>query len=124
MRAARPSLPNFLRTLVLGLLALAIVVKPVLAELCNAHAISHAAATAAAAAAKHVDSAAEERSDRDHASGKHQVLHAADATPGYIEHFAALTVPPSRFAEAAPPALDDEPPPARGFDSPFRPPIA
>jgi hypothetical protein len=122
MRTARQFLPQFLRTLVLGLLALAIVVKPVLAELCNAHAISHA--EAAAAAARHVDSAAEERSDPDHASGKHQELHSADATPGYLEPFAALTVPPARFAEAAPPALDDDPPPSRGFDSPFRPPIA
>ena len=109
------------RTLLLAMLALAIVAKPVLAELCDAHALAH---LSAAAAAKHVDSAAEKRSDRDHASGKHQTLHASDASPAYVEPFPALTVPPSRFAATAPPVFDEAAPPARAFDSPFRPPIA
>jgi hypothetical protein len=108
------------RTLLLAMLALAIVAKPVLAELCDAHALAHLTA----AAAKHVDSASEKRSDRDHASGRHQTLHASDASPAYVEPFPALTVPPSRFAASAPPVFDEAAPPARPFDSPFRPPIA
>ena len=120
MTLARLPLLRTLRTLLFGMLALAIVAKPVLAELCDAHALAHLSA----AASKHVDSAAEKRSDRDHASGGHQTLHASDASPAFVEPFPALTVPPAHFAASAPPAIDDEAPPARGFDSPFRPPIA
>ena len=120
-----PPLDRLLRTLVLGLLALAIVGKPVLAELCDAHALSHLAAAAeGATAGKHVDSLAEARSDSDHASGKHQILHASDASPAYVEPFPALTVPPSRFAATLPQGFDESAPPSRSFDSPFRPPIA
>jgi hypothetical protein len=104
------------------MLALALVGKPVLAELCDAHALSHLAG--AAAVTKHVDTVSEARSDRDHASGAHQLLHAFDASPAFVELFPALTVPPSRFAAVAPPVFDEAAPPARGFDSPFRPPIA
>jgi hypothetical protein len=118
MSLSRLPLPRLFRTLVLALVALAVVGKPVLAELCNVHELTHLTAS------KHVDSASEARSDRDHASGKHQTLHAFDASPGYIEPFQALTVPPSRFAASAPPVFDEAAPPARGFDSPFRPPIA
>jgi len=114
-----PPLARLLRTLVLGLLALAIVGKPVLAELCDTHELTHLMASS-----KHVDTASEARSDRDHASGKHQVLHAFDATPGYVQPFTALTVPPSRFPPTAPAVVDEAAPPARAFDSPFRPPIA
>ena len=124
MSLARPSLPlpRLLRTLVLALVALAVVGKPVLAELCDAHALAHL--TAAAAAAKHVDTAAEKRSDRDHASGKHQTLHSFDASAAMVELFPTLTVPPARFAAAALPVHVAEAAPARAFDSPFRPPIA
>ena len=125
MSAARIPLLRLFRTLVLGMLALAIVAKPVLAEFCNAHALAHAAEVAVGAGGAHAgDSAAEARSDQDHASGRHAVLHAADATPGYVEPFPALTVPPARFAASAPPPLDEDAPPARLPDSPFRPPIA
>jgi hypothetical protein len=72
----------------------------------------------------HIDTAAEARSDRDHASGAHQQVHAAAATPADVEPFTALTVPPARFAALAPPVYEALAPPARGFDSPFRPPIA
>jgi hypothetical protein len=119
MALNRLPLLRVLRTLVLGMLALAIVAKPVLGELCDTHALTHLMASA-----KHVDSAAERRSDRDHDTGRHQTLHAFDASPGYIEPFTALTVPPARFANGAPPAIDEAAPPARAFDSPFRPPIA
>jgi hypothetical protein len=110
---------RLLRTIVFALLALAIVAKPVLGELCETHELTHLMASS-----KHVDSASEARSDRDHASGRHQTLHAFDASPGYAQPFTALTVPPSRYAASTPPVLDDAAPPARAFDSPFRPPIA
>jgi hypothetical protein len=110
---------NFLRTLLLSLVALAIMAKPVLGELCETHELTHLMASS-----KHVDTAAEARSDRDHASGKHQTLHAFDTAPGYIQPFIALTVPPLRYAASQPPVLDEAAPPARAFDSPFRPPIA
>jgi hypothetical protein len=122
MRSARQLLPDFLRTLVVAMLALALVGKPVLAELCNVHSLSHL--TPFASGAGHVDSTAEARSDRDHASGAHQLLHAFDASPAFVELFPVLTVPPARFIALAPPVYRALAPPARGFDSPFRPPIA
>lgn len=110
---------KLLRTLVLMLLALAIVAKPVLGELCETHELTHLMASS-----KHVDSAAEARSDRDHASGRHQTLHAFDTAPGYVQPFTALTVPPPRFAASAPLVVDEAPSPGRAFDPPLRPPIA
>jgi hypothetical protein len=122
MQSARQFLPNFLRTLVVGMLALALVGKPVLAELCNVHSLTHLSQSTAAA--KHVDTVAEARSDRDHASGAHQLLHAFDASPAFVELVPVLTVPPARFTALAPPVYRALAPPARSFDSPFRPPIA
>jgi hypothetical protein len=119
MRAGLPRLPGFLRTLVLGLVMLAIAGKPVLAELCDTHALSHLVT-----AAKHVDSASEARSDRDHASGRHATLHAFDATAAFIELFPALAVPPALFTAVSLPPHVAATPPALRFDSPFRPPIA
>ena len=72
----------------------------------------------------HVDTAAEARGDKDHANGAHQLLHAFDASAAYVELFPVLTVPPVRFDAIAPPVYEALAPPARGFDSPFRPPIA
>ena len=119
MRLDRSPLLRALRTLVMGMLVLAIVGKPVLAELCNVHALTHMGANAA-----HVDSAAEARSDEDHASGAHQLLHAFDASPAFVELFPVLALPPSRHAAIAPPVYHALAPPARSVDSPFRPPIA
>ena len=126
MRLDRSPLLRLLRTLVMGMLVLAIVAKPVLAELCNVHELMHliAAGEPASKPPIHVDTATEARGDRDHASGAHQLLHAFDASAAYVELFPVLTVPPSRFAAIAPPVLHVEAPPTRGFDSPFRPPIA
>ena len=129
---ARPyhfSLPLLFRTFLVGMLALAIVGKPVLAELCDAHELMHMMAKVEAgkhdgAAPMHVDTVAEARSDRDHATGAHQQIHSAAATPAYVQPFTALTVPPARFAALAPPLYEALAPAARGFDSPFRPPIA
>ena len=122
----RQPLLRYARFLVMGMLALAIIAKPVLAEFCNAHAIAHAAAEAAGqdAHADSGDSAGDARSDHDHASGKHQTLHAYDASPAYVEPFPALGVPPARFAAQALPAYTAAAPPARRPDSPLRPPIA
>ena len=108
-----------LRTVVMGMLMLALVGKPLLAELCNVHALTHLGASS-----QHVDTVAEARSDQDHASGAHQLLHAFDASPAYLELFPVLTVPPARFAAIAPPAYRALAPPAPRIDSPFRPPIA
>jgi hypothetical protein len=119
MRTGLPRLPEFLRTLVLGLVMLAIVGKPVLAELCDTHALSHLVT-----AAKHVDSASEVRSDRDHASGKHATLHAFDAAAAFVELFPALSVPPALFTTMGLPPHVAAAPPVLRFDSPFRPPIA
>ena len=122
MTLARSPLLRALQTLVMGLLVLAIVGKPVLAELCNVHALTHEFAGAGAPA--HVDTAAEARSDRDHASGAHQLLHAFDASPAFVELFPTLAVPPARFAATAPPVYEALAPPVRNAESPFRPPIA
>jgi hypothetical protein len=124
MEFDRSPLLRLFRTLVMGLLMLAIVGKPVLAELCDAHTLSHLFAASESAGKAHVDTVAEARSDRDHASGAHELLHAFDASPAFVELFPALTVPPARFTTIAPPVLVAVAPPARGFDSPFRPPIA
>ena len=119
MRTALPRLPEFFRTLVLGLLVLSFVAKPLLAELCDTHALSHLVT-----AAKHVDSATEASSDRDHASGKHATLHASDASPAFVELFPALAVPPALFVAVSLPPHVAAAPPVLRFDSPFRPPIA
>ena len=131
MRVDRSPLLRLFRTLVMGMLVLAVIGKPVLAELCNVHALTHLIAAGEAAGGPgheaplvHVDTAAEARSDRDHASGAHQLLHAFEACAAFVELFPVLTVPPSRFAEAAPPVHEAIAPLARSFDSPFRPPIA
>ena len=127
MTLSRLPLLRLFRTLMLGLLALGVVAKPVLAELCDAHSLAHLFAQEAAkdgAVYKHVDSAAEARSDRDHASGAHETLHASDASPAFVEVFTALTVPPSRFATVALPVHEAATFAVRAFDSPFRPPIA
>ena len=119
MFLARSPLLRALRTLVMGMLVLAIVGKPLLAELCNVHALTHIGASAT-----HVDTVAEARSDEDHASGAHQLLHAFDASPAFVELFPVLTVPPSRFTAIAPPVYRALAPPVRSVESPFRPPIA
>jgi hypothetical protein len=110
----------------MGMLVLAIVAKPVLAELCNVHELMHliAAGEPASKPPIHVDTASEARSDQDHARGAHQLLHAFDASAAYIELFPVLTVAPAQFAHIAPPLHEAIAPPARSFDSPFRPPIA
>ena len=123
MTATRTPLLRLFRNLVVGLLVLAFVGKPVLAELCDTHALTHLAGSSAAAV-KHVDTVAEARSDRDHASGAHQLLHAFDASAAHVELFPVLTVPPARFTAMAPPVYRAMASPARVFDSPFRPPIA
>jgi hypothetical protein len=130
MRLDRSPLQRLLRTLVLGMVALALIGKPVLAELCNVHALSHLIAEEEAGKPgldrlpAHVDTAAEARADLDHASGAHQLLHAFDASPAFVELFPVLGVPPARFAAIAPPAYRSLAPPSRGYDSPFRPPSA
>jgi hypothetical protein len=126
MRLDRFPLLRLLRTLVMGMLVLAIIGKPVLAELCNVHAITHLieAGEFPGKAPIHVDTAAEARSDLDHASGAHQLLHAFDASAAFVELFPVLTVPPAHFDAIAPPVHEVLAPPTRGFDSPFRPPIA
>ena len=126
MRLDRSPLLRLLRNLVMGMLVLAIVAKPVLAELCNVHELMHliAAGEPANKPPIHVDTLAEARGDRDHASGAHQLLHAFDASAAFVELFPVLTVPPVRFEAIAPPVYEVLAPPARGFDSPFRPPIA
>ena len=125
-RRLRPLLPLF-RTLVLVLLALGVVAKPILGELCDAHALVHLIAREAAkndARHQHVDTAAEARSDRDHASGADQSLHASDASPAFVEVFPALTVPPAHFASVALPSHVAPSFIVRALDSPLRPPIA
>jgi hypothetical protein len=128
MRLDRSPLLRLFRTLVLGMVALALVGKPVLAELCNVHALSHLIADAEAGkpgmAPIHVDTAAEARGDLDHASGAHQLLHAFDASPAFVELFPVLGVLPSRFAAIAPTPYRPLAPPALAVESPFRPPIA
>jgi hypothetical protein len=126
MRLDRSPLLRLLRNLVMGMLVLAIVAKPVLAELCNVHELMHliAAGEPASKPPIHVDTIAEARGDKDHASGAHQLLHAFDASAAFVELFPVLTVAPARFAHIAPPVYEALAPPARGFDSPFRPPIA
>jgi HAMP domain-containing protein len=126
MRLDRSPLLRLFRTLVMGVLVLAIVAKPVLAELCNVHELMHliAAGEPASKPPIHVDSVAEARSDKDHASGAHQLLHAFDASAAYVELFPALTAAPAQFAHIAPPVHEAIAPAARAFDSPFRPPIA
>ena len=114
---------HLFRTLVAGMLMLAIVAKPLLAELCNMHALTHVL-PAVSQIDRHVDTAAEARSDRDHASGAHQFLHALDAPGTFVEPVPVLMVVPQRFAHLAPPAYRALEPPARGVESPFRPPIA
>src|SRR5881394_1210472 len=129
MRLDRSPLLRLFRTLVMGMLVLAIVAKPVLAELCNLHALTHLIAAKEAAepgnhrAPIHVDTAAEARSDHDHASGGHELLHAFDTSPAVVELFPVLGLPPAHFAAIAPPRYEALAPAARGFDSPFRPPI-
>jgi hypothetical protein len=118
MTLARLPLLRLFRTLVMGMLVLAVIGKPVLAELCNVHALTHAFAST------HLDSAAEARSDSDHAKGAHQLLHAFEASAAFVELFPALTVPPARFTALAPPPHRAAAPAAHRFDSPFRPPIA
>jgi hypothetical protein len=130
MRLNRSPLLRLFRTLVMGVLVLAIVAKPVLAELCNVHSLMHLIAASEAAKPGydgvpiHVDTAAEARDDRDHAGGSHALLHAFDASPAFIELFPVLTVPPARFTAIAPPVYRSLAPPARVVESPFRPPIA
>jgi len=96
--------------------------------LCNVHSLTHLIADSEAkaghAAPVHVDTAVEARVDSDHASGAHQLLHAFDASAAFVELFPVLTVPPSRFTAVAPPVYRAFAPPSRGFESPFRPPIA
>jgi hypothetical protein len=118
MRLATSPLLRLFRTLVLGIVVLTLIGKPVLAELCGVHALTHMGNI------PHVDSAAEARIDKDHASGAHQLLHAFDASPAFIELFPVLTVPPARFTAIAPPVYRSLAPPARVVESPFRPPIA
>ncbi len=128
MRLDRSPLLRLFRTLVLGIVMLTLIGKPVLAELCNVHALTHLIDAAEAGkpglAPMHVDTVAEARGDLDHASGAHQLLHAFDASPAFVELFPALTVPPSRFAAIAPPVYRELAPPALAVESPFRPPIA
>jgi hypothetical protein len=131
MRLDRSPLLRLFRTLVMGMLVLAVIGKPVLAELCNVHALTHLIAAGGAAspagheaAPVHVDTASEARSDRDHASGAHQLLHAFEASAAFVELFPVLTVPPAHFAAIAPPVYRSLAPPAPVVESPFRPPIA
>ena len=123
MRFARSPHLRLLRTLMIGMLMLAIVAKPLLAELCDMHALTHVV-SAASHSAQRADTPAEARSDRDHASGAHQLLHAFEASVAFVEPFPVLTVAPARFAHLAPRSYEALAPPARAFDSPFRPPIA
>lgn len=119
LRRLRRPLPRLLRTFMVGLLMLGIVAKPVMSVICETHELSHLIA-----ASGHVDSAAEARSDSDHASGAHQFVHAGDTTPAYIEPLAMLSVPALAYAADAPAPVDDVAPVARRPDTPFRPPIA
>lgn len=118
LRRCRQPLPRLFRTFVVGLLMLGIVAKPVISLICETHELSHLVAS------KHVDSAAEARSDRDHASGKHQFVHAGDTTPATLPPLLTLNVPAIPYAADAPAPAGDVAPPARRPDTPFRPPIA
>jgi len=128
MRLDRSPLQRLLRTFVLGMVALALIGKPVLAELCNVHALTHMIDAAGAGkpgfTPMHVDTVAEARGDDDHASGAHQLLHAFDASPAFVELFPILTVAPARFTAIAPPVYRALAPPALAVESLFRPPIA
>jgi hypothetical protein len=124
MTAFRRSLARLLRTVMVGLLVLGVVAKPVIGRLCEAHELSHLVAAANDGGPVHVDSPAELRSDQDHASGRHLLLHAEDNLPAWVQPLATLSVPPIRFAGATPAPVDEAAPPARRPESPFRPPIA
>ena len=118
MRLARSPTLRLFRTLIVGMLVLAIVAKPLLAELCNVHELTHLVASA------HVDTPEEARSDREHANGAHAFIHAFDAPAAQVDPFPVIAVPPVRFAHVVPLEVVALAPPVRPFESPFRPPIA
>lgn len=119
LRRRARRLPSLLRTFMVGMLMLGVLAKPILSLICETHELTHLMASS-----DHVDSAAEQRSDADHARGDHQLVHAGDTTPAYIEPLVTLTVPAIPYADAAPAPANDVAPPSRHVDSPFRPPIA
>ena len=113
-----------LRAGILALLLLGACVKPMLAAVCDVHAIGHALFVADANAPKvEHDPGREHEVDRDHARGKHGSLHGYDDSGAYAHLVAEVILPEAGVAQAHMPLPVDVSLPLKRIGAPFRPPI-
>lgn len=123
MIASIQPLPTLLRASLLGLLALAVVSKPITSWMCETHQLGHTLALLSHSHF-HDDSVSERQLDSEHASGAHGLLHGGEHGGTYADIAAVVTLPIVRF-ESEPISLPTElQVPLQHVARPFRPPIA
>lgn len=113
-----------LRAGFLVLLLLGASIKPMLASVCDVHAIGHALLSIGEQAA-HADDAAgaEHQVDRDHADGKHGMLHEYDNGGAYAHIVADVVLPEVRAGQVRIVLPVVVALPMKRVSAPFRPPI-
>lgn len=116
-------LSTLLRSGLLALLVMGVVIKPMLAYVCELHSIGHVL-SAYSHGHEHADSKSEHRIDQDHASGAHGFWHEGDSGGAYADIVTFILLPTVRYEPLVVPFPTALPVPLRHATGPFRPPIA
>lgn len=125
LRFRRP--PSFLRTLLLGLLALGVLIQPVVSALADVHVLEHAAATLSDHGHAHHGGHDEPAPDGDpsgDAVGAHALMHGGAVVVSMTLPELSASWIGTRFGSVAPNTPATLLPPSRPLTLPFRPPIA
>jgi hypothetical protein len=124
MRVTAYRSPSLLRASLLALLMLGVIIKPVLAPLCDIHALGHALRIYQHDPGTTALDHAEHQFDQHAVRGAHGLVHEGDSGSAYADNTASITLIAVRFEASRlqlPPA---SPVPLESVGAPFRPPIA
>jgi hypothetical protein len=124
MRVTAYRSPSLLRASLLALLMLGVIIKPVLAPLCDIHALGHALRVYQHEPGNSPLQNAERQFDQHAAGGAHGLVHEGDSGSAYADNTASIVLIAVRFDALRlqlPPA---SPVPLQSVGAPFRPPIA
>lgn len=119
--AHRP--PSLLRAALLALLMLGVMIKPVLAPLCDIHALGHELRVYQHEPGNSLLQNAERQFDQHAADGAHGLVHEGDSGSAYADNTASIVLIAVRFDAVRlqlPPASHV---PLQSVGAPFRPPI-